>query len=244
MKRIIIYSLGVLLCLRAGAQAKQHDSLAILIVDRMSDVIGELESCSFNVFSSRDALDTQGLMTKQFNNYDVYMSGNDKMLVNLYGPHGHRQLWYHAGKLAYYSQDEHNYGLLDVPDHTIDMIDSVNKWYQVEFPAADFFYPTFTDDLLALADQLRFLGIVTIDGKEYFHILASNKDMRIQFWITHDAWHLPARYAITYTSQPGQPQYEATFTNWQINPQLPVSMFDFQPPPGSAKIRIMATHER
>lgn len=244
MKEIIIYSLCISLWGSTLGQTKQHDPVAILLIDRMADMIGELESCHFTIHNSRDITDTQGLRIKQFTHYEVYMSGNDKMLVNAYGPQGHRALWYNAGVLAHYNQAENNYGVLQVPEHTIDMIDSVSKWYQLEFPAADFFYPTLTDDLLAHADQLRFLGQVNMNGTDCFHILASNKDMTMQFWISNDAWNLPARFAITYISQPGHPQYEAAFSNWQVNPKLPIAMFNFEPPPGSAKVRILATNER
>lgn len=244
MKRIIICSLGALLCFGARTQTKQQDSLAILIIDRMTDVIGDLESCSFTLHTARDITDTQALVVKQFTQYQVYMSGSDKMLVNAYGEKGHREFWYNGEQLAHYNQEENNYGILPAPDNTIDMIDSISKLYQMEFPAADFFYPTFTDDLLAHADLLKFLGIVNINGKECFHILASNKEMTMQFWISNDAYNLPERFAITYTSKDGNPQYEAAFSNWQINPNLPMAMFDFQPPPGSAKVRIMAANER
>jgi hypothetical protein len=244
MKRIIISSLWVILCLNATAQTKQQDSLAILIIDRMTDVIGDLESCSFTLHTARDVVDSQALLVKQFDNYQVYMSGSDKMLVNAYGHKGHREFWYNGRQLAHYNQDENNYGILLAPDNTITMIDSLSKLYQMEFPAADFFYPTFTDDLLGHSDQLKFLGIVDINGQECFHILSSNKEMTMQFWITNDAYNLPARFAITYKTKEGTPQYEAAFSNWQINPNLPVAMFDFQPPPGSAKVRIMAANER
>lgn len=244
MKRIIICSLGALCCLGSLAQTKQQDSLAILIVDRMTDVIGGLESCRFVLHTARDMTDTHSLRVKQFIQYEVYMSGKDKMLVNAHGPRGHRELWYHAGQLAHYNRAENNYGILQVPENTIDMIDSVSKMYQLEFPAADFFYPTFTDDLLTHADLLKFLGIVDLHGQECFHILASNKEMSMQFWIANDAYNLPVRLAITYTGQEGHPQYEAAFSQWQLNPLLPVAMFDFQPPPGSARVRILATNER
>lgn len=244
MKQLFTCLVAGVLCLPGHAQGRQQDSLAILLLDRMSDVIGDLESCHFTVQSSHDTLDSQGMPIKLFTHHEIYLSGNDKMRVSGESPKGHRTIWYHAGLLASYYREEHNFGLLKVPETTLEMIDSVSKWYAMDFPAADFFYPTFTDDILAQADQLKYVGTATIDGQECFHILAINKNMRLQFWLANDAWNLPVRYVITYTSQPGQPQYEAAFSQWQLNPNLPLALFDFQPPPGARQVRVLATDER
>jgi hypothetical protein len=244
MKKKIIGLLFLAFPLLVCSQQKQHDSLAILLIDRMTDVIGDLESCSFALQSSNDVIDSGNLFMKQFTDFHVYMSGPDKMLVNVSGDKGRRQIWYNGEQLAYYFREEHNYGILQVPGTIMEMIDSVNRKYGIQFPAADFFYPSFTDDLLRDADELKYLGRSQVNGKECFHILAATKEMVAQFWISSDAYNLPARFVITYKNKPGNPQYQASFSDWQLNPNLPVAMFDFQAPPGSAKLRILSKDDR
>ena len=97
---------------------------------------------------------------------------------------------------------------------------------------------------MAEADKISFKGIATINGKEYFHILASEKEKNYEFWITNDAYMLPYRFVITYKTQKGSPQYQAVFSEWMINPDLPASMFNFMPPPNARQIRIMANDEK
>lgn len=226
------------------AAQKQHDSLAILLIDRMTDVIGDLESCAFNLQVAKDSTFPDLGMVKRFIDFEVFMSGPDKMMINYQNDRGHRQIWYNGAQLAYYFKDEHNYGIIPAPLTTIEMIDSVHKAYHIEFPAADFFYPGFTDDLLANFDQLRYLGRSQLNGQEYFHIMAENKEQNMQIWISTDSYNLPGRFAITYLNRPGNPQYQASFSNWRINPNLPAAMFNFEPPPGSAKVRIMSATDR
>jgi hypothetical protein len=244
MKKIIVYLLSVSIAFSAVAQKKQYDSVAILIVDKMSDVISSMQSCSFKLVAANDVADTSNILVKHFTNYDVYMNGPDKMLIDADGDKGHRLILYNGRELAYYSFDEHNYGVVKAPPTIIQTIDSMHTNYDWEFPAADFFYPAFTDDLLENVDELRYLGNETISGKEYFHLLAIGKNLNFQFWINNDAYSLPARFVITYKNQPGQPQYQATFSDWQVNPSLPLAMFDFQPPPNAKKIRLMSKHDR
>jgi len=244
MKKILTCLLSGWLCFGASAQTKQQDSIAILIIDRMTDVIGDLQSCSFKLHTVNDVMDTSLGLVKQFADFDVYMSGPNKLLVNAYGQKGHREFLYNGQELAYYSFKEHNYGVILAPANTIAMIDSVNALYGIEFPAADFFYPSFTDDLLEDADTIRFLGMDDIDGNEFFHIMALGKDVNFQFWVSNDAYDLPAKFAITYKHMPGSPQYLASFSEWQVNPDLPAAMFDFLPPPDAAQLRIMSKNDR
>lgn len=240
MKKLMITPLWLLISYAALSQEKHHDSLAILIIDRMTDVIGDLQSCSFKLTAANDVRDSSSGWVKHFSDFDVYFSGASKMLINVRGHKGHRQFMYNGEQLAYYSFRENNYGIIPTPATTIETIDSVYTNYGYEFPAADFFYPAFTDDLLQDAETLRFLGTETIHGKEYFHILASGKKTDFQFWVTNDAYNLPGRFVITYKSEPGSPQYQASFSDWQINPTLPDAMFDFLPPPNATKVRIMS----
>jgi len=244
MKTILIGSFLALLFVNVHAQKKQQDTLAILIIDRMSDMIGDLESCSFKLNAGIDEWDPSIGLVKHFTSYEVYLSGPSKMMVNVHGIRGHRQFLYNGEQLSYYSFDENNYGVIKTPGTSIEMIDSLHKLYDFDFPAGDFFYPAFTDDLLENADSVRYLGVVDFDGKEYFHIVAVSKDITLQFWINNDAYNLPAKFSITYKNKEGTPQYVASFSDWQINPTLPNAMFDFLPPPGASQVRIMAKNEK
>jgi hypothetical protein len=165
------------------------------------------------------------------------------MVVISGGARGHHQFWYNGTKLSYYSYDENNYAVLVAPPTILQTIDSVNKSFGVEFPAADFFYPTFTDDLIKNSEQIAFLGRTQIMGKNCFQILAAGKETSVQIWISDDAYNLPLQYAIVYHNIKGNPQYEATFSDWKINPDLPSEMFNFLPPPGATEIRMVSKSE-
>jgi len=244
MKKMLVGLPMLLLVIGLSAQSQKYDSVAIIILDRMADVIGDLESCSFKVNIANDVAQPANGLIKYFSECEVYMSGPDKMLVNVRGHRGHRQLMYNGKQLAYFSFDENNYGIVPAPNTTLNMIDSINSYYDIEFPAADFFYPAFTDDLLQASDSLDFVGIERMGSKEYFHIISYSKTMDMQFWINNDAYNLPARFSITYKNKPGIPQYLAMFSDWQLNPTLPAAMFDFLPPPGAKWVRMMSKSDK
>jgi hypothetical protein len=244
MKKLFFCFIWVTLSFGVYAQGTKIDSTAVVLLDRMSDIIGDLGSCSFQLNTSYDTLDPDYGLTKQFGTFEVHMSGPDKMLVISAGARGHHQFWYNGYQLSYYSYDENNYAVLDAPPTILQTIDSVNKNFGVEFPAADFFYPTFTDDLIKNSEQIAYLGKTQILGRNCFHILATGKESTIQIWISEDAFNLPLRYSIMYRDIKGNPQYEATFSDWKINPDLPSEMFNFLPPPGATVIRLVSKSEK
>ncbi|MBX7109668.1 MAG: DUF2092 domain-containing protein [Chitinophagales bacterium] len=237
--------IAVLLLLMAGlqpvsAQQGKYDTVAIMILDHMSDVIGDLTSVSFTLQTRIDADDPDLGLSTHFYKHQVYFDGPDKMLVYSDGDKGKRGFYYNGTRLVYYSFAENNYAIISTPPTTIETIDTVNKSYGIDFPAADFFYPTFTDDLMSSSDKILFAGIRNVDGNECFQVIAISPEMTIQIWVANDAMNLPVKFLITRHGKDEGKQYEGTFLNWQINPLLPPSMFEFVPPPKARAISIMA----
>lgn len=238
-KQILFFGLAMLSAV-SYAQTTKTDSVAITLMDRMSDFIGELQSCSYKLNVGEDVFDEGNNMIKCFSVDEVYIVGPDKMLVNKNGSKKHQTYFYNGTQIAYYSHNENNYGIIDAPDNLIETIDKVNADYDVEFPAADFFYPAFTDDLIASSTEIKYIGKSIINGMECFQLLAIGGDFDFQFWISNDAYNLPMKFVYVYKNKKGAPQYEATFSEWKINPVVPDAMFNFFPPPGAKQIRIIS----
>ncbi|MFZ4770638.1 MAG: DUF2092 domain-containing protein [Ferruginibacter sp.] len=237
MKKFLLILTGFTVSLVASAQAPKVDTVAVMILNRMADVIGDLKTCSFNLSTSADVSDYDHGTIKQTGTNEVFLVGPDKMLVHSYGDKGHRGFWYNGEKTSYYSFDENNYATVETPSDIISAIAFLNVNYGIEFPAADFFYPTFTDDILGEYNSIFYLGMSVIGGKECFHILASNENQSVQFWIANDAFNLPQKFVIIYKNT--DMQYEATFSNWAVNQEIPNSVFEFMPPPMAAEIILL-----
>lgn len=238
MKKILLFLAGLIICMSARSQEPRVDTVAVMIIDRMASVIGELTSCSFTLNSSFDVQNHEFGLVKHTQKDEIYFAGPDKMLIHSFGDKGHRGFWYNGEIITCYWFDENNYAIIDAPDHTIAMIDTIHQNYGIEFPAADFFYPTFTDDILNAFDNIVFLGKKIYHDQECLSILVSNQDMSVQIWFANDAFNLPVKFVIIYKKD-GNRQYEATFSNWQLNPEMPVTIFEFMPPPMAREISIL-----
>jgi hypothetical protein len=242
-KLLLIVFLGIVQA-NAIAQSPSIDTVAVSILDHMTAMIGDLNSCSVAIHSNYDINSRELGLVKHANDDQLYLHGPNKLLVRSEGDKGSRTLLYNGKALIYYSLDKNQYGQIQSQSPVMDMIDSVNKIYGIEFPGADFFYPTFVDDILAEAKKLAFLGTTKVGDKECFHIAGIAKDKTFQFWVSDDAFYLPMKMVIVHTAKENSPQFEAVFSNWQINPDLPDALFEFHAPPHAKKIKMVAKAQK
>lgn len=238
-KLLVILFSGVLTVGHLQAQTRRIDTVAVAILDKMSAMIGQLSSCSVDIWSNYDISSKELGLIKHSDDQQLYLHGPNQLLLKSDGDQGSRDFYFDGKTLTYYSMDKNQYGQIEAPVNVIEMIDTVNKLYGIEFPAADFFYPTFVDDILADSKTLVYLGLTRVDGKECYHIAGTAQDKTFQFWIADDAYTLPVKMVIIYTNKEMHPQYEATLTDWQINPGLPDALFTFTVPHRARKVKLV-----
>ena len=233
-------------CVAAAAQAQSRriDTVAVGILDKMSATIGDLASCSVVIHANYDIVSSELGLVKHSDEVELFLHGPDKLLERSEGDRGTRSFIYNGTTLSYYSQDKNQYGQIPATGNLVSMIDTVNKEYGIEFPGADFFYPTFVDDIMMESKALVYLGLTRVGGKECFHIAGVGQDKTYQFWVSNDAWCLPMKMVIVYTEGGQNRQYEATMTDWQINPGLPDALFEFTAPPRARKIKLVPIANR
>ena len=229
----------------AFSQPNTDDPKALTVLNRMADNIGALHSCAFRLKVSHDEWDADaGMLVELNDSHEVFLVGPDKMLVNATGDAGHRGFWY-DGKEAYsYWYGENNYGRVSAPPTIIAMIQKIHEDYGVDFPAADLLSPTFVDDLIAQSQSIAFLKPVRIDEQDCFHIAAKGTDQDMELWVSNDAATLPEKYLFRTRENGRVTEYEATFSDWKMNPDLPATLFRFTPPPGARQVRIVAREQK
>lgn len=217
---------------------KDHDSTAIFILDKMADVIGDLESVTLEMNSSKDEFNINNELIKQYSTSKISFSGPNKLMARSLGTDGDKGFWYDGAYLSYYNFDENNYVTLEAPETTLEMIDEMHLNYDFQFPAADFFYPNFTDDMMEQFDTITYLGKKVLNDEECYHIIMTNNDLNVQLWISNKNYLLP-KHLVIINKKKSNLQYQATFNKWIINPGIPDSIFDFLPPPNARLISIL-----
>jgi hypothetical protein len=223
----------------AQAQESKIDTTALMILDKMSSVFGELKSVGFTSQISKDVVYADDFFIKEFSTSKVRITGPNKFSVHVSGENRDELYAYNGAQVVYYSFKNNIYTVADAPDNFIETIDWLYTDFNVEFTAADVLYPTFSSDFAENMDFIHFLGVTHIDGERVYHIGASNSIMTVQLWISDDAYYLPRKTLITYLEGSYANQFETDFTDWELNQEYPEPIFDFSPPPGAKQITWM-----
>jgi len=232
----ILASFFLLSC--TSKDKEEYDSRAIESLDALSQTIGELSSVSYtlNEFSVK----ADG--SEKTVEHDVYMRGPNKMYIHSTGTNGDNSTWYDGENLSFYSFDKNLYTVIEAPDDILQTIDHINDKYGIDFPAADFFYPDFTDDILDEFDYVLLAGDELVEGRESTSVFVTNDAKAVQIWI-NKANNLPLKLVIQ--SKINAPKYyEIVFSNFRSNPDLPDLMFDFQPPVNSESTELKITEQK
>ena len=233
IKKVTYYLIAATLFLvSCTSDTGKYEQEAVDHLDMLSEAIGNMNSCSYTL----NTVVHKGAESEFINEHDVYMRGPDKMHVHTNGTKGKKGFWYDGSSFAYFSYNKNTYDTVSVAPNIIAAIDQVHNEYGIDFPAADFFYPTFTDDILDDFNEVILAGDENIDDVDCVVILASNDDNVLKIWIEKDSY-LPHKMSIVQTNDSDN-SYEAVFSNWRINPKLPDVLFEFKPPANSKREKL------
>lgn len=209
-----------------------YDEQAIESLDKLSETIGNLSACSFTLNAELIQEKNEELVPSYRQN-DVYMRGSDKMYFYVEREF-RKAYWYDGKQIAQFLFDENQYDIIDAPPSIVEAIDSVHKNFKIDFPAADFFYPTLTDDMMNQFDTIIYVGTKTIDEIPCKEINATNPKLDV-YVLIDEATNLPKQLEIYYLGDKKGQTYIATFSNFRVNPDLPDELFKFAPPSNSVK---------
>ncbi|NJN28680.1 MAG: DUF2092 domain-containing protein [Cyclobacteriaceae bacterium] len=215
---------------------KLYDAAAIEQLDMLTETIGALTSCSF-ILTTTNVKDGNAEAQHTSTN-DIYLRGPDKMYIYTHNAPIRKAYYYNGTRLAVLRFDEKTYDEIDAPDNIIKTIDEVHNVYGVDFPAADFFYPTLTDDMMADFDTIAMVQNTIVDGVGCQQIYATNAEHAV-FIAIDPKQHLPMLLEIFGKGDKAGEVYSGVFSGWKLNPKLPDTMFNFTAPEGTTKAALL-----
>src|SRR5207244_6998448 len=131
-----------------------------------------------------------------------------------------------------YSAAQNKYASIPVPEGTIEgmMKEAVGR-LGVDFPLADFLSEAPNKAFMSGVTSGRVVNTVTIDGAPYDHLFFFQpRGIELELWLSKNDQSLPRRLIVTYRTLPGQPNFIAEFSDWNLNIHPSDADFVFQPP--------------
>jgi hypothetical protein len=165
----------------------------------------------------------------------------DRLRVDIDGDDGATQLFYDGKTLVLYGPAKKEYVSIPVPDTIGGMIKEAESRVGFDFPFEDFLSSTPDKSLTSGVTEGKIVNEVTIDGAPANHLtLFQPPGLELELWLTKNAQSLPERLFITYRSVPGQPNFIATFSDWNFSVTPTDADFTFQPPEGAKQVELKA----
>jgi hypothetical protein len=174
-----------------------------------------------------------------FHAIKVVVRRPDRLAVDVAGDDGKTELRYDGKNVAIMGIDSNRYALTPAPGNIDAMMKEVMGRLQVDFPLADFLTEAPGKAFLSDVTGGDEVNTVTIDGAPYRHLFFVQKGgIELELWLEKNEQALPKRLIVTYRSLPGEPNFIAEFSNWNLSVQPSDADFVFQPPAGAKQVAL------
>jgi hypothetical protein len=194
---------------------------------------------SFQAQTIRVYADTNNELLHIFHTLNVTVRRPDRLLVDRNGDDGPGKLVYDGKTVVVYAADDNKYAIIPVPNTIEGMMKVAMGRLGVDFPLADFLTDSPDKAFLTGVTSGRIVNTVTIDGVPCLHMFFSQPPgIELELWVEKNDQSLPRRLIVTYRSLPGQPDFVAEFSNWNLAVHPTDADFVFQPPAGAVKVAL------
>jgi hypothetical protein len=226
----------------AGAQApggSPPDARALLL--RMADLIGKTEQLSVMVRSSYDALQPSGQKIEWNEVRTLTISRPDRLRIEAEKSNGSRTLVVFNGKeINTFDEAGRAYAQTSQPGGVDETLVYFVRDLGMRLPLAVLFTSRAASNLDRRLRSVEYVEKTGILGSPAHHLAGRTDTVNFQVWISDGDQPLPQRIVLTYPAAPGQPEFRAQFSAWNLAAQPADALFAFTPPAGTSKIPFVA----
>jgi hypothetical protein len=192
---------------------------------------------SFQARTLRVYADENGKFLHIGHTLKVLVRRPDRLRVDVTGDDGATQLYYDGSTLVVYGLEKNSYISVPAPNTIDKMMAEASRRMGIDFPLADFLSETPSKSLMSGVTASEVAHDVTIDGVPCRHLLFTQPPgIEIELWVEKTEQSLPRRLFVTYRSVPGQPNFIAEFSDWNLAAAATDADFVFKPPEGAKQV--------
>jgi hypothetical protein len=249
---VALFVLWGTLVLTPGARAEQPAAEhaqpageATAVLKRMAEFLAAAQRFSVTIRDGYDVVQNSGQKIEFGEVRKLTIRRPDRMRAEVEESDGEKRLALFDGKtITVYSGTDNAFATAEQPGSLDDAIRYVVRDLQVRLPLAMMLVSTFPQELASRVRSVEYVEETTILDVPCDHLAARTDDVDFQIWIARGAEPLPRRLVITYKSEPGQPQFWARFSDWNLSPDVAESLFAFTAPAGAERIPFLAQLHR
>jgi hypothetical protein len=216
------------------------DPRADELVHRMSDRLGRSSALALEAEEVYDEVPEQSPRQQLSNLRHVAMRRPDRLVGDASGDALNRSFWYDGKTFSALDKEQYVWASGTVPPTVDQALDWVFDQTGTVIPLADFLYADSYARLMGDVQRGVYLGIHEAAGVPCHHLSFEQATIDWQIWIDAGREPLPRKLVITYKTEDEVPQYAVTIRKWNLQAQLPDTLFAFSPPEGAKRIDVVA----
>ena len=199
------------------------------------------QALSFQARTLRVYADQSGELLHISHTLNVTVRRPDRLLVDRNGDDGPGKIVYDGKTVVIYMANANKYVSIPVPNTIEGMMKEAMGRLGMDFPLADFLTDAPAKAFLSGVISGRVVDTVMIDGVPCLHMFFSQPPgIYLELWVEKNDQSLPRRLIVTYRSLPGQPDFVAEFSNWNLADHPTDADFVFRPPAGAIQVALKA----
>ena len=232
----------LVLCVPAYGTAAEESLLDTEAMDSLKKAVAFLEGLdSFEIHGKAvyDVVQEDGLRLQFEKSTRLIQQRPDKLYVERLRDNGDvRKFWYDGSNVSILSVDRNAYAKLRAPDSIDEMLDMFEGLFREPNPLADLLYSDL-GHLRDLPDEAFYVGPSTVGSFVCDHLSFRNANIDWQLWVQKGETPYIRKVVITYSNQPGIPQFVSYLQRWVVPGQINKDTFLFTPPENAERLSIM-----
>jgi hypothetical protein len=202
---------------------------------RMAQNLANAETFSVSIRMGYDVVQTSGQKLQFGEKREILVARPNKVRVKAEQSDGDSGgLLFDGTQITLFSKSANVYSVTEKPGTLDAAIRYMVGELGMRVPLARLLQTTLAQDLEKLSSNVEYVEKNTLDMTPTDHLAGQLPDADYQIWVASDK--LPRRIVLTYKNAPGQPQFWAEFSNWNLAPTVTDTTFVFSPPKDAEKI--------
>ena len=204
------------------------------LLKAMADTLTGASSITLHVEKTFDDILVSGHKVQYSGAIDIALRRPDRIYVSYGDDFASREVWFDGNQFVLQDHMARVHGQLPAAGTVDATLEAVAEKFNVVMPLAGLL----GDDVQQLIDEnLSFglyIGLSDVEGDPAHHLLLSSAAADWQIWIDAGETPWPLKIVVTDITEPGEPQQTFLFTDWDLEADLPESMFTPDIPGDSA----------
>lgn len=234
-----------LLLAGASGSAQQIDSTAVresteramAVLQRMAELLEQAPRFSVTVDMGFDAVQDSGQKIEFGETLQMVLRRPDRLRADTTKRDGSKNGFVFDGKnLTVFHPQENVYAAVARPGSVDEAVAHFVHDLGMRLPLAGLLSSHLAQDLSEQVRVADYVETASIAGVLCDHLALRGDETDMQVWVAQGQHPLPRRIVITYRHADGRPQFWAQFSDWDLGPAAPDTLFAYTPPPGAVKI--------